>query len=377
MKLIKSLLILLVLLWIPLNSAHAAIQIIQEPNPIFSDTQQIKFTFTSDRDDFQPSEEYTFNVAWSEPAIGINNFNNFARPINERAIEFTIDGKNLRAGEWNFELCRGRSIIFSVCNDATKVISGSFTVFKSSTRAAIAMDQYKFRAQTVQPVYILNALPEMEYRFWFEGENTVFTPPLFTGKFSQNQIGPSQYHERTAMARINVGDASPRTKTLCMTYSTFFFGANAGTLTCDHKISGIAVTTTTPQDSGGSVVSNETTTPTPVAPVIKDVKYDIPPPPCDVNAKTCPTAFGNISTDPAGFIRSIFTILLSLAGGIALLLIIVSGYRLMTSQGNPERVQGAREQLTSAIVGLLFIIFSLSILTIIGVDILRIPGFTR
>jgi hypothetical protein len=49
----------------------------------------------------------------------------------------------------------------------------------------------------------------------------------------------------------------------------------------------------------------------------------------------------------------------------------------MTSQGNPEKVQAAREQLTSAIVGLLFIIFSLAILTIIGVDILKLPGFTR
>lgn len=89
----------------------------------------------------------------------------------------------------------------------------------------------------------------------------------------------------------------------------------------------------------------------------------------------CDTALGEISTDPASFIKSIFGILLSLAGGVALLLIIISGYRLMTSQGNPEKVQAAREQLTSAIVGLLFIIFSLAILTIIGVDILRIPGF--
>jgi len=102
-----------------------------------------------------------------------------------------------------------------------------------------------------------------------------------------------------------------------------------------------------------------------------------PSPPCDINAKFCVTALGKISTDPAGFVSRVFGILLSLAGGIALLLIIISGYRLMSSQGNPEKVQAAREQLTSAIVGLLFIIFSLAILTIIGVDILRIPGFTR
>ena len=107
-----------------------------------------------------------------------------------------------------------------------------------------------------------------------------------------------------------------------------------------------------------------------------------PTPPCNrIDAKTgkclsIPTGLGiDISVDPAGFIKSVFGIILSLAGGIALILIIVSGYKLMASQGNPEAVQGAREQLASAVVGLLFIIFSLVILQIIGVDILHIPGF--
>jgi hypothetical protein len=67
---------------------------------------------------------------------------------------------------------------------------------------------------------------------------------------------------------------------------------------------------------------------------------------------------------------------LSLSGGIVVLLIIASGYRLMTSQGDPEKVKGAREQLTAAIVGLLFIIFSLVILQAITVDIFHIPGFS-
>ena len=92
---------------------------------------------------------------------------------------------------------------------------------------------------------------------------------------------------------------------------------------------------------------------------------------------TVDTAVGEISVDPFEFVKSLMSILLSLAGGIAVLLIIVSGYRLMTSQGNPEAVKAAQEQLTSAIVGLLFIIFSLVILQVIGVDILKIPGFGR
>lgn len=91
---------------------------------------------------------------------------------------------------------------------------------------------------------------------------------------------------------------------------------------------------------------------------------------------TVSTAIGEISTDPAIFVKYIFTVVLGLSGGIALILIIAAGYKLMMSQGNPEKVKGAGEQLTSAILGLLFIIFSFVILQVIGVDILRIPDFT-
>lgn len=82
----------------------------------------------------------------------------------------------------------------------------------------------------------------------------------------------------------------------------------------------------------------------------------------------------DISTHPFEFVRSFFGILLSISGGIALLIIIYSGYKLMISRGNPETIQAARETLTSAIVGLLFIIFSMVLLQLIGVDILHIPG---
>lgn len=87
------------------------------------------------------------------------------------------------------------------------------------------------------------------------------------------------------------------------------------------------------------------------------------------------TAIGPISTEPQAFIRRIFSIVLGLAGGIALVLIMISGYKFMISQGNPEKMADAREHLTSAVVGLIFIIFSFVILQVIGVDILRIPGF--
>lgn len=107
----------------------------------------------------------------------------------------------------------------------------------------------------------------------------------------------------------------------------------------------------------------------------------IPPNPCPSQNGVCTsidTALGTIQVDSAtAFIKAAFGVMLSLAGGVAVLLIIFSGYRIMTSSGDPEKIKGAREMLTSAIVGLLFVIFSVSILQIIGVDILHIPGFGK
>lgn len=83
-----------------------------------------------------------------------------------------------------------------------------------------------------------------------------------------------------------------------------------------------------------------------------------------------------LPTEIGAFVNTILGVVLSISGGIATILIIISGYRLMVSQGNPEKIQAAREELTAAIVGLLFVIFSLVILTVIGFNILGLSGFS-
>jgi hypothetical protein len=106
-----------------------------------------------------------------------------------------------------------------------------------------------------------------------------------------------------------------------------------------------------------------------------DINTNPPPDVCDPSTATCNTAVGAISTSAQGFVNSLMAVILSIVGGIAVILIIISGYRLMVSQGNPENIKNAKDQLTAAIVGLLFVIFSLVILQIIGVNILGLPGF--
>jgi hypothetical protein len=90
------------------------------------------------------------------------------------------------------------------------------------------------------------------------------------------------------------------------------------------------------------------------------------------------TAFGCLPTgtnDDSNFVTTLLKFGSGIAGGIAFLLIIIGGFQIVMSAGNPEKVNEGKELVTSAIVGLLFIIFSIFILRFIGVDLLAIPGF--
>ncbi len=89
------------------------------------------------------------------------------------------------------------------------------------------------------------------------------------------------------------------------------------------------------------------------------------------------TALGSLEVMPLGLISNLLRWFLGIAGSASLIIFLYAGYVLMTSAGNKEKVQGARETITSAIVGLIFIIFSVAILEFIGVDILQIPGLGK
>lgn len=119
-------------------------------------------------------------------------------------------------------------------------------------------------------------------------------------------------------------------------------------------------------------------------PTVAFITQPPPPPPLcatggfvDGKCVKVDTAIGEINTDGPGFIYSVFTIILSLSGGVLLLSIIYAGYLLMMSRGEPEKVQKGKELLTSSIVGFLFILFSYIIFGVITVDILKLPGFSN
>lgn len=93
------------------------------------------------------------------------------------------------------------------------------------------------------------------------------------------------------------------------------------------------------------------------------------------NGNEINTALGCIDASGTNFVTKLLSFGIGIAGGIAMLLIIFGGFQILTSAGNPERLNEGKELISSAITGLLMIVFSVFLLRIIGVDILGIPSF--
>ena len=70
------------------------------------------------------------------------------------------------------------------------------------------------------------------------------------------------------------------------------------------------------------------------------------------------------------FIGFILGWAIGVGGGIAFLLMLFAGFQIMTSAGNPDRLRAGQELLTSAVSGLILLIFSVFILRVVGVNIL-------
>lgn len=96
-----------------------------------------------------------------------------------------------------------------------------------------------------------------------------------------------------------------------------------------------------------------------------------PPQPSDACIET---AIGPVCglDNPANFVSWFLKFALGLAGGIAFILIILGGFQILMSSGEPEKIKAGQELITSAIAGLLLIVFSVFILRIIGVEVLKI-----
>ncbi|MDP3741048.1 MAG: pilin [bacterium] len=96
-----------------------------------------------------------------------------------------------------------------------------------------------------------------------------------------------------------------------------------------------------------------------------------------------PTGFENIcGRDAQGnynigtCVQQIYILALGLGAIVALLMIILAGYRYMTASGNAQQVEGAKEAFASAFIGLIVIFVAFILLYLVNPDLVRFRGLT-
>lgn len=87
------------------------------------------------------------------------------------------------------------------------------------------------------------------------------------------------------------------------------------------------------------------------------------------------TALGCLPVDPQTFINVATPWAIYLGAGIGFLLGVFGALMIVLSAGNPEKMQAGKEMITSAIGGLILIIFAVLILETVGVKILGLFAF--
>jgi hypothetical protein len=109
--------------------------------------------------------------------------------------------------------------------------------------------------------------------------------------------------------------------------------------------------------------------------------------PSNAHAQITPTAQVNpsqicvesgicIPTKVGGFVSQYYAYGLGFIGGLALLFIMYGGYVMLTSQGNPARLNNGKAYIGYAIISLLLAIFGYVFVQTITVGVLKIPGFS-
>jgi len=84
-----------------------------------------------------------------------------------------------------------------------------------------------------------------------------------------------------------------------------------------------------------------------------------------------PTAIGCLSFEDANFLTiMLVTVGIGIAGGIALIIIAIASFMIMTSQGDPRRLQSGQELFMSAMAGLIMILLTTLIMRLFGQSIL-------
>ncbi len=96
--------------------------------------------------------------------------------------------------------------------------------------------------------------------------------------------------------------------------------------------------------------------------------------PCDPTCNIGGVLEFDVGDSGGQTVTTILTVSISIAAVVAFILAGFGAVKIVTSAGNPSGINSGREMIISAISGLLFIVFAVTILEIIGANILNLPG---
>lgn len=90
------------------------------------------------------------------------------------------------------------------------------------------------------------------------------------------------------------------------------------------------------------------------------------------------TDFSNLGN----LFTTVFGVLIGIVGGLAIIFIVIGGIRYIIARGDPKATDGARNQITAAIIGLIIALLAVAIVVLVGtilganqpLNVIHIPG---
>lgn len=87
------------------------------------------------------------------------------------------------------------------------------------------------------------------------------------------------------------------------------------------------------------------------------------------------TDLGCIPDDPIGFVQKFYSIGVGFIGMIALIFLIIGGYHVLTSEGDPEKLRTGKSYIFYSLAGLLLAVFGFVFFEAVA-GVLKVPGFS-
>lgn len=85
---------------------------------------------------------------------------------------------------------------------------------------------------------------------------------------------------------------------------------------------------------------------------------------CDPSGTTCPTGLPQASAGTSE-LQTVLQIVFGIMAAVAVLMIVVAGFRFVTAQGNPQETAKARNTIVYAIIGLAVAIVAEAIVSLV------------